>query len=318
MAITHEPPLAQAPKGNKSIGLAKQQRRWGLIFVAPWIIGFLGFTLFPMIASLAFSFTDYHLTESKGIGNFVGLDNWFKMFRDPDVHKSLSVTIRFILISVPLFMALPLAFAVLLNSKHLLGKRLARTLFYLPVMVPGVAGTAIWSGMFNPQTGWFGAVFRFFGSESPNWLNDAKWVLPALAIMGVWGVGNTMLIMLAGLQGVPTELYEAARIDGAGPLRSFWHITIPMISPVLFYNLVLGTIGGFQYFMTTFIIYNGQAGPEQEAYFFMLKLFKEGWNYLEMGYASTLAWGLFIIALVITGVLFGTAKKWVYYAGGEA
>jgi ABC-type sugar transport system permease subunit len=295
--------------------LAKRERNWGLFFLSPWMLGFLLFFFFPMLASLAFSFTNYHLTRSKGFGDFVGLENWGKMFADAQVRKSVWVTIRFVLISTPIFMALPLAFAVLLNAKGLLGKRIFRTLFYLPVMVPAAAGAVIWQGMLNPQSGWIAKFLGNFGIGSPQWFADARWVLPALTLVGIWGVGNTMVVMLAGLQSVPTELYEAVKVDGAGPIRTFRHITLPMISPILFYNLILGVIGGFQYFLQAFVIYNGQGGPDNEALFYMMKLYKEGWNYLEMGYASTLAWALFIIAVMVTAVLFSTAKYWVYYAG---
>ncbi|GAB4193194.1 MAG: sugar ABC transporter permease [Roseiflexaceae bacterium] len=295
--------------------IAARERNWGLLFLAPWILGFLLFFLGPMVASLIFSFTDYQLLKDET--NFVGLENWGRLFTDPLVRQSFVVTGRFLLISVPLTMASALLAAVLLNSKLLKGKALFRTLFYLPVMIPGVAGTLIWVGVLNTQTGWINMLLNWIGLGGPDWLNDSRWVIPALSLIGLWGIGNTMVIMLAGLQGVPTELYEAAKVDGAGPVYSFFNITIPMISPVLFYNLVLSVIGGFQYFLTAFVIYNNNAGPDNAALFYMLNLYKEAFAYYNMGYASTLAWAMFLVALLVTLGLFATARRWVYYAGGE-
>lgn len=307
-------PLATSRR--KSSRIAARERNWGLLFLAPWILGFLIFFLGPMVASLVFSFTDYQLLKDQT--NFVGLDNWVRMFTDPLVRQSFVVTGRFLLISVPLTMASALLAAVLLNSKLLKGKALFRTLFYLPIMIPGVAGTLIWVGVLNTQTGWINMFLGWLGLGGPDWLNDSRWVIPALSLIGLWGIGNTMVIMLAGLQGVPTELYEAAKVDGAGPIYSFFNITIPMISPVLFYNLVLSVIGGFQYFLTAFVIYNNNAGPDNAALFYMLNLYKEAFAYYNMGYASTLAWAMFLVALLVTIGLFATARRWVYYAGGEA
>jgi multiple sugar transport system permease protein len=269
-----------------------------------------------MVASLVFSFTNLVLVRPEET-RFVGLDNWVRMFTDPLVLQSLGVTGRFLLISVPLFLALPLLMAVLLNSNNLLAKPIFRTLFYLPVMIPLVAGTLIWQGVLNTQSGWVNTIlYRVFGT-APDWLNDPVWVIPALTLIGTWGVGNTMVIMLAGLQNVPTELYEAAKVDGAGPIYSFFNITIPMISPVIFYNLILAVIGGFQYFLNVRVLYNGFAGPNNSALFYMFNLYQEAFVYYNMGYASALAWGLFLVALFVTIGLFASARNWVYYAGGE-
>ncbi len=314
MAAAMKPLATQTHR--KTSRIAARERNWGLIFLAPWILGFLLFFLGPMVASLVFSFTNYQLLSDDT--KFVGLDNWIRLFKDPLVAQSFVVTGRFLLISVPLTMASALLAAVLLNSKLLKGKALFRTLFYLPVMIPGVAATLIWAGVLNTQTGWINLFLNWVGLGGPDWLNDSRWVIPALSLISLWGIGNTMVIMLAGLQGVPTELYEAAKVDGAGPVYSFFNITIPMISPVLFYNLVLSVIGGFQYFLTAFVIYNNNAGPDNAALFYMLNLFKEAFAYYNMGYASTLAWAMFLVALVVTIGLFATARRWVYYAGGEA
>lgn len=297
--------------------IARRERNWGLIFLAPWIVGFLVFFLGPMIASLVFSFTNLVLVRPDET-RFVGLDNWRRIFSDPLVLRSLAVTVRFLLISVPLSLALPLLLAVMLNSNHLAGKPIFRTLFYMPMMIPGVAGALIWLGVLNTQSGWINLFLGAVGIPAPDWFNDPNWVVPALTLVGLWGIGNTMLIMLAGLQNVPTELYDAAKVDGAGAVRSFFVITIPLISPVIFYNLVLSVIGAFQYFLTAYVIYNGLAGPGDSALFYMYNLYREAFVYYNMGYAATLAWGMFVVALLVTIGLFATARRWVYYAGGDA
>jgi multiple sugar transport system permease protein len=299
--------------------LARRERNWGMIFLAPWIIGFMCFYFLPMLASLVFSFTNFNLVAPDQIA-FVGLDNWKRMVTDPSVRLSLLVTMRFMLISIPVALTLPLLFALLLNSRLLFGKRLFRTLFYLPQMVPLVAATVIWQGTLNTQSGWLNRILEAFGVPGPNWLQSAVLVVPSLTMIGMWGIGNTMLIFLAGLQNVPTELYESARVDGAGPVYSFFNITVPMLSPVIFYNLVLAVIAGFQEFLRALILYgdtNG-AGPNNASLFYMVNLYREAFVYFQMGYASALAWGMFFVALLVTIGLFASARRWVYYAGGEA
>ncbi len=315
MATTIHP--SQAAVRRRSSGFTRRERNWGLLFLAPWIVGFLLFFAGPMIASLVFSFTNLVLVRPETT-RFVGLDNWIRMFSDPLVRQSLGVTGRFLLISVPISLSLPLLLAVLLNSAHLFGKTLFRTLFYLPMMIPGVAGALIWQGVLNTQSGWINLFLQRVGITAPDWLNNPIWVIPALTLIGTWGVGNTMVIMLAGLQNVPTELYDAAKVDGAGAVYRFFKITIPMISPVIFYNLVLAVIGGFQYFLNVYVLFDGFAGPDNSALFYMINLYKEAFVYYNMGYASALAWGLFLVALAVTLGLFATARRWVYYAGGEA
>lgn len=292
----------------------RREQVWGWLFLSPWILGFLLFFLGPMIASLYFSFTNYNLARP-GQTEFVGLANWAQMFRDPDVRQALFVTGRFLLIAVPVQLALAMGFAVLVNAKSLLGKRLFRTLFFIPVMVPFVAATIMWSGLFNSESGWINRLLGLAGIPGPAWINDGRWVVLMLVIMTTWGVGNAMVIFLAGLQGVPTELYEAARVDGAGPVYSFFRITLPLVSPVIFYQLVLAIIGALQFFLPAYVLFSGNGGPDDSAFFFMMKLYKEAFNYFQMGYASTLAWGMFLVAIVVSAVLFGTARRWVYYAG---
>src|SRR5713101_9266901 len=295
---------------------ARRESTWGLLFLAPWIIGFLLFFAGPMLASLGASFTDLVLVRPDAT-HFIGLGNWARLVGDPLVIKSLLVTGNFLLIAVPISLALPLLMAVLLNSVHLVAKSLFRALFFLPVLIPGVAAAVIWQGVLNIQTGWVDLALRGFGLPGPDWLSQPQWVIPALSLISTWSVGNAMVIMLAGLQNVPTELYDAAKVDGANAFYRFFKISIPMISPVIFYNLVLATIAGFQYFLTAYVIYQNTAGPNNSALFYMMNLYKEAFVYYNMGYASALAWGLFIVGLAVTVGLFASARHWVYYAGGD-
>jgi ABC-type sugar transport system permease subunit len=297
--------------------LIQQQRRWGWIFLSPWLIGFILFTAAPIIASFAFTFTNFTLADPENI-QFVGLRNWQKLFTDPLALQALSVTFKFAIIAVPFGLVLPLAMAVLLNSKQLFGKRIWRTLFYMPYMVPIVSSVFIWQSFLNGQSGWLNRLLRLVGiADPPNWLQDENWILPAFMLMGIWGVGNAMLTMLATMQGVPTELYEASDVDGAGAWTKFRKITLPMISPVIFYNLVLSVIGIMQYFVVPYIVTRGTGQPNNSAYFFNMHLYKTSFAFFDMGYGATQAWLIFLIALALTLFLFATARRWVYYASGD-
>jgi ABC-type sugar transport system permease subunit len=302
---------------TKDYSLHRVRQFWGIVFLSPWIIGFVVFTLFPVLASLALSFTNYNLNDATEIG-WVGLDNYNRLlYRDPLIGVSLSATFRFALIAIPLSIILPILLATLLNSKYLWGKPLFRTLFYMPYMVPVISSVYIWQGMLNSESGWINRILGNIGIAGPNWLNDVMWIYPALNIIGLWGVGNAFLITLATMQGVPTELYEAATVDGAGPVRRFRHITLPMISPIVFYNLVLSVIGLFRYFEIPYILSQGTGRPGNATMFFTVHLYKNAFVFKEMGYASAMAWLLFAIAFVATLILFLSAKYWVYYAASE-
>ena len=308
-------PLA-VPK-RKQRSLHQQQRLWGWIFLSPWIFGFVVFTAAPIIASFIFTFTNFQLNTDDPI-TFVGLRNWQKVFTDPLALTALGVTLKFALIAVPIGLAFPLGLATLLNSKYLWGKRIWRTLFYMPYIVPAVSSIFIWQSFLGGQTGWLNRLLRLVGIEDPpNWLQDENWILPAFLFIGLWGAGNAMLTMLATMQGVPTELYEAAEVDGANAWTKWRKITLPMISPVIFYNLVLSVIGLMQYFVVPYIITRGTGQPNQSAYFFNMHLYKTAFTFFDMGYGATQAWLIFIIALILTIILFATAQRWVYYASGE-
>ncbi len=308
--------MASMPVTNKprTRTIEQRQRLWGWVFLSPWIIGFLVFTLFPMIASLAFSFTDFSIGKEI---KFIGLANWANLFQDPVTRNSLWVTLRFALISVPIAILFPLGMAALLNSKLLFGKPVLRVLFYMPYIVPAISGIFVWQSFLNGQTGWLNRILRLIGiADPPNWLFDPRFLSFGLVMIGLWGVGNAMLTMLASMQGVPTELYEAARVDGANGWTLFRRITLPMISPVILYNLVLSVIGLMQYFTVPFILSNTtRSNPDTN--FFNLNLYRTAFQFQQMGFASAQAWFIFLIALALTVGIFATSKRWVYYASGE-
>jgi multiple sugar transport system permease protein len=269
-----------------------------------------------VIASLGFSFTNFQLNKPEEL-RFVGLDNYIQLFHDPLLATSLSVTIKYAIIALPIAVILPIVLASLLNSKHLMGKHLFRTLFYMPYIVPLVSAVYIWQGMLNSETGWFNRFLDLFGIDGPNWVDSVTWIYPALVIISLWGLGNAYLITLAGMQSVPTELYESATVDGAGAWSRFRNITLPMITPVIFYNLILTVVDLFRYFEIPFILKGTTGNPGSSTWFFNMHFYKTTFTFLNMGYGSTLAWLLFLITLVVTLGLFYSARYWVYYASGD-
>jgi ABC-type sugar transport system permease subunit len=307
--------LELRPTGRTGRGesLARREARWGYIFLSPWIVGFLAFTLIPMVTTLIFSFTNIKLTSSEPV-RFVGLANWQALLADPRVWSSLKVTFSFAALQLPIAVVVPFLVALLVNSKRLIAPGLFRTLFFMPYTVPFVAGVVIWEQMENQTSGWINQGLGLFGITGPNWLNDPALIYPALVILGLWGIGGGMIVYLGGLSGIPAELYEAARIDGASWLRQLRHITIPMLSPVFLYTLVLGIVDVLQYFLVVEIINNGTGEPGGMTQFYNLFIYKELWTYADEGMASALAWLLFLITLVITLLIFLTARRWVYYA----
>jgi multiple sugar transport system permease protein len=316
--VTSQPAtIAARPTGRFGLSpsLGRRESLWGYVFISPWIIGFFLFMALPMLASLYLSFTDFD-PINPGDTQFIGLENYQRMLHDPVLWQSLWVTVKFAVLVVPATMAVALGIALLVNSTLLAGRNVFRTLFYMPVQIPLVASTLVWMGMMNASNGWLNLALRSFGLPVPDWLHSTFWVYPALTLMGLWGIGTMMLIFLAGLQGVPSELYEAARVDGAGRWATFRHITLPMISTVTFYNLIIVLIGTFQYFTQAYVITNGRGDPDGATLFFNLNLFREGFVYFDMGYAAALAWLLFMIVLGLTALLFRTARSWVYEAAG--
>jgi multiple sugar transport system permease protein len=314
------------PEARPQTGMTKSQKkeaRWGLLFLTPWIIGFLAFYFFPMIASFAFSLFDFNPAVPDQ-ARFIGFENWRRaLLVDTEVRMSFFRTLHFMAISLPIGLGFALFLAILLNSKNVLGKNLFRTLFYMPTMIPVVATVLIWAGVLNEQTGWINILIErvtgitAVGTHGLRWLADPNLVYFAYTMFGLWGVGNAMIIFLAGLQAVPTELFEAAEIDGASWLQRLVSITFPMITPVIFYQLVLGMIGSFQYFLAPFVLNRGTGFPEGMTRFYMVYFYKQSFTFFSMGYGATLAWLMFIVALLVTIALFGTAKYWVYYASEE-
>lgn len=295
------------PRGG---ALRRREALWGYIFVSPWIVGFIVFTLGPMVASLALSLTRYNIVDAPV---FIGLDNYLKLFAgDPKFWHSLRVTVTYAVCAVPLNLVFGFALAFLLNQK-VPWVAFWRTMFYMPSVTSGVAVALLWGMIFNPRFGILNWALGLAGIDGPGWLASPDWALPALILMSLWSVGGGMIIYLAGLQGIPTALYEAARIDGANAWRELVHITIPLMTPVIFYNLVIGIIGTFQYFTEAYVLTRG--GPAEATLFYNLYLYNNAFSYLDMGYASALAWVLFVIVLVLTILVFRSSAAWVYYEG---
>jgi multiple sugar transport system permease protein len=294
--------------------LASREARWALIFISPWIVGFLAFTAIPMIATLVFTFTNINLKQATPL-RFVGLDNYQALLGDPQVWESLGVTLKFAAIALPVAVLTPFAVALLLNNRNLRASGLFRVLVFLPYVVPFVAGVLIWESMLNADSGWLDMFLRAIGiSNPPNWLFDPTFVYPGLVLVGIWGIGGGVIVYLAGLKGIPTELYDAARIDGAGWWGSLRNVTLPLLSPVFFYTLILAIVDLLQYFLVPLVIYQGTGEPGGTTFFLNLYIYKNFFAYQNMSYGATLAWMLFAITLVITLALFGTARRWVYYA----
>lgn len=295
--------------------MARREALIGLAFISPWLIGFFIFTLLPMLATITFTFTNISLS-TEGT-RFVGLQNYLTLVRDAQVRQSLLITLKFALIALPVGMMVPLGLALFMNSKYLYGKPFFRTFFYFPYVIPFVAAIFIWGAVINPETGWINLILERLGvSNPPKWLEDTTWVYPGLVILGIWGIGNAMLINLAALQGVPTELYDAAKIDGAGYWATLFNVTMPMISPVIFYNLLLTVVGLFQYFLAPLVLNQGTGRPGGATMFYNLYLYKTFFTYQNMAYGATLAWLLFLVILLVTIGLFRSSRYWVYYAGG--
>ena len=290
--------------------------KWGLIFLSPWIVGFLAFTLIPIIATLVFSFTNYSpVTPESTV--WVGLKNYSDMVADKNVANSFMVTIKYALLALPLSLVFGLLLASIVNSKYLLAKNFFRTIYYMPAMIPVIAAGIIMAGIMNTNTGFINLGLESVGIPGPDWLNSTFWIYPALVLIGLWGLGNLMITLLAGMQGVTKELYESAEIDGANGWQQYLYITLPLISPVIFYNLTIMIIGAFKYFDLAYVLKNGTGGPAGATNFYNLYLYKNAFQYNLMGFGSAMAWVLFIIVLALTVVLFTTSGRWVFYSGGK-
>ena len=282
----------------------------GLLFISPWVVHFLWLNLYPFLASLFFSLTRYTVITPP---EWVGLDNYVTLLGDdPRFWTSLYNTVYFTVFSVSLGSVLAIAMAMLLNMK-VRGLSIYRTIYYLPSITPLVATAIIWIWLLNPQAGILNHILRSLGLPAPSWLGDPRWAKPALIIMSIWGVGGAIVIYLAGLQDIPRELLEAASLDGANPWQQTWGITLPLLSPVIFFNVIVGLIGSFQYFTQAYVMTLG--GPADATLFYSLYLYLSAFQFFKMGYASAMAWILFWVIMACTLLIFRTSARWVYYGG---
>lgn len=307
MAVTAtQRALPRAPR----LKLAARRAIWFYVFILPWILGFVIFTAGPIVASAYLS-----LTINDPVNwppKWVGTANYQMMFSDPLFWQSLKVTSYFTVVFVPLSVAAAVFVALLLNER-LPGLSIWRTVYYLPAVLQGVGIALMWAWVFQPTFGLLnGTLYSLFGIEGPRWLINDEWVIPTFVLMSLWQFGGPMLIYLASIQGVPSHLYEAAEIDGAGKFQQIWHITIPSITPVIFFNGIMSIIGSFQTFTNAYVITQG--GPNYASYFYVLHIYNNAFKYISnMGYADALSWVLFVIMLGFTGLAFKSAQYWVYY-----
>lgn len=290
-------------------GPAFRENLEGWLFASPWIIGFVLWTLGPMAASFVLMFTNWDLVSPP---TWAGLKNVRELLSDDLMLQSLKVTTIYAITSVPLHLIVGLGLAMLLNTE-IAGLRFYRTAFYLPSVLSGVAVALLWRWLFSPEFGLINLLLSYVGIEGPSWLGDERWALPSLVLMSLWSVGAGTIIYLAGLQGIPTDLYEAAEVDGAQGWARFRYITLPMMSPVLFFQFVTGLIAALQVFTQPFIMTNG--GPNNATNFIMIQLYRNAFTYFRMGYASVIAWALFAYILVLTLLVFRSSALWVHYEG---
>ncbi len=290
--------------------MARREALEGYLFILPWALGYLLFRLGPLLASLFLSLTNY---DGSGLPKYVGLQNYQYLFtQDPRIIDSIRSTLQFVGGFLPLSLILGLGIAILMNQK-VPGILAFRGIYYLPAVTTGVAVSLLWLFVFNKQFGVLNAILSWFGSPKIGWLVDQHWVMVSFILMSLWGVGGTMIVYLAGLQSIPTELTESATIDGANTVQRFFNITLPLLTPTIFFNLITGLIGAFQTFETAYIMTGG--GPNYRTYFFGLNIYLTSFRSLQFGYASTIAWILFILVAALTLFVMSTSRRWVYYAG---
>ncbi len=286
----------------------------GLLFASPWIFGLLVFWIYPTLASAYYSFTKYN-----GVRNptFTGLANYIELFtKDEEFLAAVYNTVYFAVVSIPLAIFFAFGLAMMLNAK-IRGQVVYRTIYFLPTLVPEVALALVWVFIFTPHNGLIAAPFRAFGSRGPCWLTCAEWARPTLVLLALWIIGQQIILYLAGLQDVPQDLYDAADVDGANFLSKFRNVTVPILTPVVFFHLITSVIGALNFFAIPYIMTGGTGFPANSTLFYSIYLYKNAFHYLEMGYASAMAWLLFMFTLVVTLIIFRSARLWVFYAGGE-
>jgi multiple sugar transport system permease protein len=302
------PPLVDR-KEQARRSLRRRGDRIAYVFLAPWFIGMAVFTIGPILASLYLSFTEYSLLNPP---EWTGLHNYRRMLDDPRLHQALLVTFQYVVVSVPLQLTLALALAVFLN-RGVRGLAIYRSVYYLPSLLAGSVAIAIlWRQIFGGE-GLVNQVLRLFGIQGQAWVAHPDYALGTLVLLNAWTFGAPMVIFLAGLRQIPQSLYEAAAVDGAGPVRRFRHITVPLLTPVIFFNLILQMIGAFQSFTQAYVVSGGSGGPADSTLLYTLYLYQRGFGSLDMGYASAMAWALLAIIAALTGLNFVFAKRWVFY-----
>jgi multiple sugar transport system permease protein len=287
----------------------------GLLFASPWLLGLLMFWIYPTLASAYYSFTKFNAVQSP---TWVGLSNYIQLFtQDDDFWTAVYNTFYFAIVSIPLAIILAFGLAMMLNAK-IRFQTVYRTVYFLPTLVPEVALALVWVYLFTPGTGLVNIPFDWLGIRGPCWLTCEAWSRPTLVLLALWIIGQQIILYLAGLQDVPQDLYDAAQVDGANFWHRFRHVTVPMMTPVVFFHLVTSVIGALQFFTIPYIMTGGTGFPGGSTLFYSIYLYKSAFQYFTMGYASALAWLLFTVTLVITLVIFRSARLWVFYAGGEA
>jgi multiple sugar transport system permease protein len=292
---------------RKPLRPATREAIYGYLFMSPWIVGFLVFTVGPMIATLILGL---YRTDFLTVNEFVGLQYYKSVVMDKLVLKALGNTAIYVISMVPLSTALALLIAVLLNQ-GIAGQSVWRTIYYLPSVVSGVAVSLLWRWLYQPDVGLFNTILAWFGIQGPRWVYSQEWAMPSIILMSLWGSGAAMLTFLAGLRGIPTSLYEAAEIDGAGPIRKFFAITIPMLTPTIFFNVVMNTIGSWQVFTSALVMTNG--GPNNATLTMVLHIYRTAFENSYFGYASAQAWLLFLVVIVFVLLAMRSARAWVQY-----
>jgi len=294
--------------------LSFEETFYGWLFILPAVLGLLLFQLGPVLASLALSFTNYEIISAP---EWIGLDNYTRLVSDRLWLRSITVTLKYVSLYVP--SALITAYAIaLLMSQNVKGITVFRTMWYLPSVVPVVASATIWRWGLNPEFGPINYPLKLVGLPAPRWLTDPDWIVPSIVFISIWGLGNAVLVFLAAIKGVPVSLYEAAEVDGANSWAKFRHITLPMTSSIIFFQLIVTVIGSFQVFGVAYVLFvvnpsASSAGPDNAALFYVLYMYRNAFGYFKNGYASAMAWVLFVVIMLLTWLLFYSQKRWVYY-----
>jgi multiple sugar transport system permease protein len=306
-----KPVTETPPRLKRTSSYEKKLTAYGVLFCLPWIFGLLLFNLYPLLMSVYYSFTSYSILEP---GEWVGLENYRQLMKDNVFWASIYNTLYFTFLFVPISICVGVGLALILNMK-IRGQGIYRTLFFMPSLVPPIATTIIWIWLLNPQFGLVNHWLEQIGLPGPAWLGSETWSKPSLILMSLWGIGQSIVIYLAGLQDIPQDYYDAADVDGANVLQRLKHITLPLLTPVIFFNLVMGTIGALQNFVLPYTLTNGQGTPANSMMFYVMYLYTNGFGYLKMGYASAMAWILFLIVIALTALIFWSQRRWVYYQG---